>query len=273
MRKPLRGSWALVMGASSGIGAASARALAAEGVNIIGLHLDRVEAEPTVIGVRKELEEHGVQACFFNVNAARARTRADVVPQIGELTQGAGVRVVLHSLAFGSLVPYLPRDGLATTLSTRQLEMTVDVMAHSLVYWVQDLIAADLLPRGAKVFAMTSAGVAQTLPSYGAVSAAKAALEAHVRQLACELAPRGIAVNALRAGTTLTPALRAIPEHDRFLAQAHGVNPHGRLTLPEDVGEAVVLLSGTESSWITGNTIGVDGAELISAGTAWGERS
>jgi enoyl-[acyl-carrier protein] reductase III len=270
MRTPLQGTWGLVIGASSGIGAATARALAAEGVNIIGIHLDRAEAEPDVLAVRKDLEAYGVTVRFFNANAARAKTRIDLVRQISEITDGAGIKVVLHSLAFGSLVPYLPRDGFADGLTAPQLSMTVDVMAHSLVYWVQDLVAADLLGHGAKIFAMTSSGVSQTLPSYGAVSAAKAALEAHVRQLACELAPRGIAVNALRAGTTLTPALLRIPEHAAILAEGNTINPHGRLTAPEDVGEAVVLLSQTDSSWITGNTIGVDGAELISVGNAWG---
>ncbi|MCA2215094.1 SDR family oxidoreductase [Jidongwangia harbinensis] len=270
MRNPLPGSWALVLGASSGIGAATARALAVEGVNIIGVHLDRTDAGPAVEALRSELTAHGAEAHFFNINAARAPSRAQVVARVADLTGGAGVRVLLHSLAFGSLLPYLPRAGFAEALTSKQMAMTLDVMANSLVYWVQDLVRAALLPPGAKVFAMTSAGVAQTLPSYGAVSAAKAALEAHVRQLACELAPLGVAVNALRAGTTLTPALQQIPEHETFLAQAASVNPHGRLTEPSDVGEAVVVLSCAPSSWITGNTIGVDGAELISAGTSWG---
>ncbi|GIF02264.1 SDR family oxidoreductase [Paractinoplanes rishiriensis] len=270
MTNPLPGAWALILGASSGMGAATARALAAEGVHIIGVHLDRAEAEPAVEALRSELTGYGVQAHFFNINAARAQSRAGVVARVAELTGGSGVRVLLHSLAFGSLLPYLPREGFAESLSAKQMTMTLDVMAHSLVYWVQDLAGAGLLPYGAQVLAMTSAGVAQTLPSYGAVSAAKAALESHVRQLACELAHQGVAVNALRAGTTITPALRQIPEHQTFVAQAASVNPHGRLTEPADVAEAVVLLSRASSSWITGNTIGVDGAELISAGTAWG---
>jgi NAD(P)-dependent dehydrogenase (short-subunit alcohol dehydrogenase family) len=142
-------------------------------------------------------------------------------------------------------------------------------MAHSLVYWVQDLHASGLLRPGAKVFAMTSAGTVQALPSYGAVSAAKVALEAHVRQLACELAPYRVAVNALRAGVTVTPALLRIPESADFVARGEVNNPHGRLTVPEDVAEAVALLSRTDSSWITGNTIGVDGGELHAAAGAW----
>ncbi|GAA4548829.1 SDR family oxidoreductase [Amycolatopsis samaneae] len=265
----LRGRWALVLGVSSGIGRATALALAAAGVNVAGVHFDTKAAAEGVPALIGELRGHGVRAEFFNVNAASAATRAELCPVLADLTGDAGLHVVLHSLAFGSLLPYLPRSGIAGTIVKRQLDMTLDVMAHSLVYWIQDLRGAGLLRGGAKVFAMTSAGASQALPGYGAVSAAKAALEAHVRQLACELAGHRIAVNALRAGVTLTPALRRIPGHAEFADPRTTGNPAGRLTRPEDVAEAVVLLSGTDSAWLTGNVIGVDGGELVAAGRAW----
>jgi enoyl-[acyl-carrier-protein] reductase (NADH) len=109
--------------------------------------------------------------------------------------------VVMHSLAFGSLQPFLADDPKGA-ISRKQMEMTLDVMANSLVYWVQDLWRAGLLESGAKIFAMTSEGSARMIPSYGAVSAAKAALESHCRQLAMELGRlhAGVAVNAIRAG-------------------------------------------------------------------------
>lgn len=265
----LRGTWSLVLGASSGIGAAIARGLAAEGGNVIGVHFDTAARAESVGKLVAELRGHGVEARFFNVNAASADTRAEMVEHVRDLTGGQGLHVLVHSLAFGSLVPYLPRDGHPRGLTARQLTMTLDVMAHSLVYWVQDLAAAALLPPGAKVYAMTSSGTSRHLPSYGAVSAAKAALESHVRQLALELAPRRVAVNALRAGTTVTPALERIPEHAEFVGEAARANPHGRLTVPADVAEAVVLLARTDSSWLTANTIGIDGGELFAPGTAW----
>lgn len=265
----LRGRWSLVLGASSGIGRAISLALAREGVHVIGLHFDTAERADGVADLVTELRGYGVQAHFVNANAASPATRAELVPLVARLTEGAGLHVLVHSLAFGTLVPYLPRPGYDDGIARRQLEMTLDVMAHSLVYWTQDLRAADLLPPGAKIYAMTSAGVHQKLPAYGAVSAAKSALESHVRQLACELAPDGVAVNALRAGVTVTPALTRIPGSADFVANGADTNPHGRLTRPEDVGEAVVLLSRTDSSWITGNTIGVDGGELHAAAGAW----
>jgi NAD(P)-dependent dehydrogenase (short-subunit alcohol dehydrogenase family) len=103
------------------------------------------------------------------------------------------------------------------------------------------------------------------MPSYGMVSAAKAALEAFVRQLAIELGPRGITVNAVRAGVTDTPALRKIPGHQRMMEKARALNPGGRLTRPEDVAGLVGLLLEAEAGWVSGSVIAVDGGEDVSA--------
>ncbi|WKX70524.1 SDR family oxidoreductase [Streptomyces sp. XD-27] len=258
----LEGSWALILGASSGMGLATARELGRAGVNVVGVHFDTAEGQEKAAVAQEEIRSGGVQAHFFNANAASPRTRDELVPRIAELTGEKGVRILMHSLAFGTLVPFLPADD-TPGLTSRQMTMTLDVMAHSLVYWTQDLFGAGLLRKGAKIYAMTSAGDVKVTANYGAVSAAKCALESHVRQLALELAPTGIAVNALRAGVTVTPSLERIPESERLIAYAADTNPHRRLTRPEDVAEAVVLLSRTESSWITGNVIGVDGGEIL----------
>jgi enoyl-[acyl-carrier-protein] reductase (NADH) len=112
---------------------------------------------------------------------------------------------------------------------------------------------------------MTSEGATKAVPTYGPVSAAKAALEAHVRQLALELIEHGVTVNSIRAGVTDTPALRRIPGHEELRAVAEARNPGGRLTRPEDVADALVALSSPLLYWMTGNTIGVDGGELMGA--------
>jgi enoyl-[acyl-carrier-protein] reductase (NADH) len=112
---------------------------------------------------------------------------------------------------------------------------------------------------------MTSSGSNRVIPSYGPVSAAKSALEAHCRQLAYELASLGITVNALRGGVTDTPALRKIPGNELLIDGAAARNPSGRLTTPEDVADAVVSLCSPKSHWITGNVINVDGGEEVVA--------
>jgi len=136
-------------------------------------------------------------------------------------------------------------------------------MGHSLVYWVQECLRAGLLERGARIFAMTSSGGTRAIPSYGPVSAAKAILEAHIRQLALELAPAGITANAILAGVTDTPALRMIPGHEKLMEIARLRNPHHRLTQPEDVARTIAVLCHPATYWLTGNTLRVDGGESI----------
>ncbi len=255
--------WALVLGASSGFGAAASLALAHKGFHIAGVHLDRRNTLFKAEKLVEKIQETGRQALFFNLNASDAAKRAEVIQTCRENipTGGSsGINLLLHSLAFGTLKPYIHIDP-QKRIKQADMNMTLDVMAHSLVYWVQDLLDTELLKRGAKIFAMTSAGSHSVWPTYGAISAAKASLEAHVRQLAVELAPSGISVNALQAGVTDTPAARKIPDSDRMLSRALELNPGKRLTEPGDVASILCALSSSESNWMTGNVIKIDGGE------------
>jgi enoyl-[acyl-carrier protein] reductase III len=252
--------WALILGASSGFGAAAARALAADGFSIFGVHLDRRSGMAQVEELRREITAHGVREHFFNINAADEEKMAAALDEMRGLLEGdEKVVVLMHSLAFGTLGPFVGEKA----LTSAQMDMTVRVMAHSLVDWTRALVERQMIGSGGRVFAMTSTGSLRAIPSYGAVGAAKSALEAHCRQLAVELAPLGITVNALRGGVTDTPALRRIPGHDRLMEMAQLINPGGRLTRPEDVARALVALSSPDTYWMTGNIINVDGGEAI----------
>jgi NAD(P)-dependent dehydrogenase (short-subunit alcohol dehydrogenase family) len=265
-----RERWALVLGSSSGFGGAVSKGWARAGFNIIGVHLDMRGTIATANKVRDDIEASGVQVVFHNVNAADDEKRAAVVTSISELfaaRRAAGADPVigafLHSLAFGATLPYIASDERPKTLSRKQLEMTVDVMAHSLLYWVRDIFEAGLLASGSRLYAMTSEGAILAVPTYGAVSTAKAALESHIRQLALELMPHGITVNGIRAGVTDTPALRRIPDWAQLVKAAAQRNPGARLTRPEDVADALVVLATPNTHWMTGNIIGVDGGEVM----------
>jgi enoyl-[acyl-carrier protein] reductase III len=252
--------WALILGASSGFGAATSRALAQAGMNILGIHLDLKATLPRAEAVRADVEAAGRTSIFMNMNAADADKRAVAIEWMKDT--GIIVKVMLHSLAFGALKPMVA-DTPEESLTEKQLEMTLDVMANSLVYWVQDLVWADLFADDARVFSMTSEGNQRVMPSYGAVSAAKNALESHTRQLALELAPRNIKVNAIQAGVTDTPALRAIPGSEEMIQATLRRNPYRRMTTPEDIARAIVAFSRAELAWMTGNVIRVDGGEFV----------
>jgi NAD(P)-dependent dehydrogenase (short-subunit alcohol dehydrogenase family) len=258
--------WALVLGASSGFGAATSMALARAGCHVFGVHLDRKATLPNAQRVAEDIRALGREARFFNVNAAdeerRAETLSEIERVLRERNEMGQLRVLLHSLAFGTLRLFIANPA-KEAVTKSQMDMTLDVMAHSLIYWTQDVVSRGLMGSGGRVYAMTSSGGARVLPYYGPVSAAKAALESNIRQLAAELAPLGITANSIRAGVTATPAAQAIPNYEEFSRMAAQRNPHHRLTTTEDVARAIVVLSHPDTYWMTGNVIGVDGGEDI----------
>src|SRR5262245_25687392 len=92
--------------------------------------------------VRKSIEQMGRRAQYFNVNAADEGRRQEVLDALAAdiAERGGTVQVLMHSLAFGTLKPYIGDD----VLTKANIEMTVDVMAHSLVYWAQDVVKRGL---------------------------------------------------------------------------------------------------------------------------------
>jgi NAD(P)-dependent dehydrogenase (short-subunit alcohol dehydrogenase family) len=254
---------ALILGSSSGFGAATALRLAKDGYNIFGVHLDRKATMPEVEKLIAKIKDNGAEVHFYNINAADDEKRREVVDDIRtKLPEGELIKVVLHSLAFGTLKPFISKEK-EKALTKANIIMTMDVMAHSLIYWVQDLFWAGLLGKGSRIYGMTSHGSDAVVPTYGAVSAAKAALENHIQQLALELGKYGVTANALKAGVTNTPALQKIPGHQEMMERAVNRNPSGRLTTPEDVANAISLLSQEDSQWISGGIINVDFGESV----------
>ncbi len=260
-----KNDWALILGASSGFGGATAKELARCGMSIIGIHFDRAATLPQAEAIKKEIEDAGAQPLFFNVNASDETKRNEVLDEVKKVfdkDSEANLKVVMHSLAFGTLRPFIsenPQD----MMTQRQMDMTVDVMATSLVYWVQGAFTRGLMKKGGRIYAMTSSGGHSVLPFYGAVSVAKAALESIIRQLAMELGPFGITANSIMAGVTDTPALRKIPGAEKMITSATAKNPQMRPTTPEDIAKAIALLSHDNAYFISGNVIGVDGSEDI----------
>jgi enoyl-[acyl-carrier-protein] reductase (NADH) len=231
--------------------------LARAGMNISAC-MDRRDKLPHVAEVQER--SRGRECEFFNFNAADEDKRKECVEQIRQrlATDSGTLRVLMHSLAWGALKPLA---GAQTVANKKQIESTADIMGHSLVYWVQECLLAGLFDKGARIFAMTSSGSTRAIPEYGPVGAAKAILEAHIRQLALELAPAGITANDSRRESQ-TPRAAPHPWAREADGKSRACEPNKRLTTPRTWGAASpVPPSG--HLLMTGNTIHVDGGENI----------
>lgn len=256
-RKP----WAVVLGASRGLGLASAKELARLGHPLLLVHRDpRAELEEFNLAVDAIRNDGGEVYCF-NKDATREESIALLVSDFKQLLpEGEKIGVLLHSLAKGHVKPLAEGD---QQLTATDLAITIEAMASSLLVWVQNLHAADLFAEDTRVISFTSEGSHKAWKHYAAVGAAKAALEALTRSIALEFAPYGIRANCIQAGVVDTESLRRIPNVEQILKFAAARSPYNRITSPEDVAKVVGLLCQPEAGWINGATIPVDGGAHI----------
>jgi enoyl-[acyl-carrier protein] reductase I len=254
--------WVLILGGSSGLGLASAKKLAQSGFNLLIVHRDRRSDLEVIKCEFQEITSLGVQLKNFNVDATNAEKRNGLVQEIKSiLGDSKKISVLVHSIAKGSLKPMQSSN--APELNHQDFQITIDAMALSLYDWTKSLVDAKLFAEDSRIISFTSEGNTKAWNNYGAVSVAKVALESLTRNIALEFAPMGIKANCIQAGVTETKSFQMIPGHEELKANALKRNPNKRLTTPEDVANAVFLLTTDEAKWITGTVIKVDGGESL----------
>lgn len=254
-------NYALVIGASRGLGLATVEKLLSEGIPVIAIHRDFKRDMPEVLKAFQACE--ALPAAFHPIHRDAIRHSESIIATIREILGEKGkIGFLVHSIARGNLKP-MASDSNDTTLSEDDFAITGQAMAYNLYTWVHSLEREGLLAADTRIIAFTSEGNKRVIPGYGAVAAAKASLEAIIRQIAVEFASKGIRANCIQAGVTDTDSLRRMPDSGRLIDASLGRNPFGRLTRPSDVANAVYLLCRAEASWITGNIIKADGGESL----------
>lgn len=264
--------WAVILGGSSGLGLASAKKLAAGGMNLCLVHKDRRASMEAIQKEFDAIKATGVKLETFNVDALTNEGVSQVLTTMADRLEGGKVRLVLHSIAAGNLRNLAPvktdkaidDKDFENLLGADEINGTIHNMAISLVPWVQDIMKRKMFASDARVIGLTSEGSRIAWSGYGAVACAKAALECLMRGLAREYAPHGIRCNIVQAGITPTPALKMIPGSDKMVESAIRRNPFNRLTTPEDIGKVISMLCSDEAAWINGSIICADGGESIS---------
>lgn len=257
-----KGYWALILGGSSGLGLATAHKLAQHGMNICIIHRNPRVQLATIHQKFEAIKKLGVEVITYNIDALNHEKSKQVVTEIKNSVGKNNIRVLLHSIAKGNLKPMVSDNG--NELSSDDFAITLNAMATSLYHWVQLIFKQELFVNSARVISFTSEGNTKAWQNYGAVSAAKVALEAITRNIALEFAPHYITANCIQAGVTNTNSLRMIPNSDQIIAHSLQRNPYHRLTTPQDVANAVYLLCKDEARWINGTIIKVDGGEHLS---------
>ena len=251
--------WVLLLGGSTGHGAATAKRLAKEGYGIIAFHFDRGDAKKIAEATISEVKAITNDRCYyFNTNAASEETMDKYMPQIKKITSGNSIKLLLHSIAFGTTTNFFGEK----PVTQRQMDMTVHVMGNSLLYWTQKLYHEKLLGKGSRVIGLTSEGNYLAMEGYGPVSVAKVAMEAIIRQIGWELGEVGITANAVQAGVTPTRALTKITENwETWVENTKKRNPMRRTTTPEDVAGTIAMLLKPEADFINCSIIYCDGGE------------
>jgi enoyl-[acyl-carrier protein] reductase III len=237
----------LVTGGSRGIGKAIALRFAERGaarVAIGYLRNDRA-AEETA----EELRATGAEPLLLRGNVSSARV-------LGEIAEAGPWNVVVHSAATGVI-----RSALET--EDKHWDWTMDANAKALLSLAR--AAAPTMPEGSSIVAISSLGSFRVLENYVLVGTSKAALEALVRYLGVELAPRGIRVNAVSAGVVETQALDHFPNREQMLEMAQTRTPAGRMVEPSDVADAVEFLCSPGAEMVCGQTLIVDGGYSLLA--------
>jgi 3-oxoacyl-[acyl-carrier protein] reductase len=246
----LAGKTAIVTGGSRGIGAATAAALAANGVAVAMVGRDESALDSVAAGIT----ERGGRAIWITADCT---VPADLGAMAERVSAELGPPAILAAFAGGNGMP-VPTQS-ETPEHWREV---VETDLNSVFYTVAAVLPA-MTERGQGVIVtMASAAARQAAGSAAAYAAAKAGVIAFTRHLAGELAPRGIRANCVAPSATENDKMRTWMSAEQRAALGASF-PLGRLGQPDDVAAATLFLASDASSWITGATLDIAGGKIM----------
>ncbi|MEM8496421.1 MAG: SDR family oxidoreductase [Pseudomonadota bacterium] len=251
---PLKGKHAFITGGSGGIGGAVAAALASDGAAITLMARD---LEP--LGKMRESLIRESPDAEVHCVAGDALSEQDVQAAIDEATNRFGsMHICVPTVGGGSIRPLLTHS--AKTFM-QDIELNILSCFLAVRYCVPHMSKAG----GGSIVLISSDAAKLAFPWLPAYCTAKAGLEGLTRQLAEELSRYNIRVNAVRPGLTRTQCTKAIFENDEVVRQFAAQKPLGRLGEPSDIAAGVRYLAGPEASWVTGQSLAIEGGNELRA--------
>jgi len=244
----LNGKTAVVTGASKGIGAGIALALAKEGANVV---VNYARARDGAEKVAAQINQNGSKAVAVQADVSK---KAEVDKLFTEATRVFGKIDILVNNA--GIYEFAPLQDITEDSYRRQFDLNV------LGTLLSTQAAVKGMKEGGSIINVSSV-VALTPPPTGAVySATKGAVDVITRTLAQELGPQKIRVNSLSPGLVNTEGTRAL-ENDQFHAFAISRTPLGRVGEPDDIAKVAVFLASDDSAWMTGEVLPVGGGARL----------
>lgn len=247
--KRLDGKVAIVTGAAKGIGKAISRVLASEGAKVVLADIDEAQGRATV----DELRQEGHEVDFIRVDVSKKADAAAMAEFA--VTRFGGLDILC---ANAGIFPVVPIED----MTEEDWDQMQAVNLKGTFLTVQACLPHMRQQRYGKIVVTSSVtGPITGFPGLSHYGASKAGQLGFIRSLAIEVARQNITVNAVQPGIIRTEALTGLEEE--FLRQSEQYIPMGKLGDPEDIGYAVLFLASDESKYITGQSIVVDGGQLL----------